>query len=123
MPPSPPRLTPGLRRSAGMAALLTALAIAWLSLIPAEGVPAPQVSDKIRHFVAYAALALPFTVWMGVRRWLAAAVIAAVYGAAMEVAQALAPTGREGSFGDAAANAGGALIGALAARLIWRGQD
>jgi VanZ family protein len=126
MAPSPPRLTLSMRRSAGIAALLTALAITWLSLIPAEDVPAGPVSDKIRHFVAYAALSLPLTLWMGARRWLAAAVIAATFGAGIEVAQALAPTGREGSLGDALANAAGALTGALngalAVHLIWRGR-
>ncbi|MFN3314417.1 MAG: VanZ family protein, partial [Hyphomonas sp.] len=109
-----------MRRADGISAFRHPLLIAWLSLIPADGVPAPEVSDKLRHFAAYAALAAPLAVAMGTKRWLLAALLAAMYGAGMEVAQALAPTGREGSVADAAANLGGALMGAAAARLIWR---
>lgn len=120
MPPPPsPRLSLP-RRAAGAGAVVIALIIAWLSLIPAVGVPAPEVSDKLRHFAAYAALAAPLSVAMDTRRWLLAALLAGLYGAGMEVAQALAPTGREGSFADAAANLGGAIVGAAAARVMVR---
>lgn len=120
MPPPPLSVRDRLRRAAGVTALGLALVIAWLSLIPMEGVPAPEVSDKLRHFAAYAALAAPLAVALGTRRWMMAALLAAIYGGAMEVAQALAPTGREGSVADAAANLGGAVLGAAAARLVWR---
>lgn len=122
MPPPPsPRLS-SQRRTAGIGTFAVALVIAWLSLIPAEGVPAPEVSDKLRHFAAYAALSAPLAVAMGTKRWLLAAIVAAIYGAGLEVAQALAPTGREGSVADAAANLGGAFMGAAAARLVWHRQ-
>lgn len=92
------------------------VAIGYFSLVPPGDAPAPQISDKIRHFAAYAALAAPIAIWFGPQRLLAAALLAALYGAGIEVAQVYAPTGREGSPADAGANALGAAMGTL---MIW----
>lgn len=103
---------PLIRRLAALAAAIVAVAIGYLSLMPAGEVPAPQISDKIRHFAAYAGLAAPLTLALHPRRWLMAALAAAAYGVALEVAQALGDAGREGSPLDALANLLGAFLGA-----------
>jgi VanZ family protein len=106
---------PVVRRAALVIAVCLAVLIGYFSLVPPGDAPAPQISDKIRHFAAYATLAIPVAMWFGPGR-LAAWVLTAVYGGGLEIAQALAGTGREGSWGDGAANALGAGAGVL---LIW----
>ena len=104
---------PALRILAAMAALIIAATICYLSLIPATEAPAPQFSDKIKHFVAYAALAAP----------LGGFAIAATYGMTMEIAQMMGDAGREGSWLDIAANVAGAIIGLAIVTLLrgdWR---
>lgn len=108
---------PLIRRLAALAAAIVAVTIGYLSLMPAGEVPAPQISDKIRHFAAYAGLAAPLTLALHPRRWLMAALAAAAYGVALEVAQALGDAGREGSPLDAVANLLGAFLGAGLIRL------
>lgn len=106
---------PAIRRAAVVIAALLAVVIAYFSLVPPGEAPAPQISDKLRHFAAYAGLAVPVAMWFGPGR-LAAVLVVALYGAGLEMAQAFAGTGREASFGDAAANTLGAAAGAL---LVW----
>lgn len=106
---------PHIRRAAAVIAVLLALVIAYFSLVPPGETPAPQISDKIRHFGAYAMLAIPTAMWLAPRR-MAPAVIAGVWGIAMEIAQGFAGTGREASIGDALANMAGAGAGVF---LVW----
>ncbi|MDP3459409.1 MAG: VanZ family protein [Hyphomonas sp.] len=106
---------PAIRRAALVIALLLAAGIAWLSLIPGGTVPAPHLSDKVRHFGAYATLAIPVAMWFGPGR-LVAVLVLTLYGAGLEVAQGLLSETREASFFDAVANALGASTGAL---LVW----
>lgn len=106
-----------IRRLAAFAAACIAIIIAWLSLILGSDVPAPEVSDKIRHLAAYAALTAPLTLALHPRRWLLAALVGTVYGVAIEFAQAFGDAGREGSALDALANLAGALLGAGLIRL------
>lgn len=106
---------PHIRRAAAVIAVLLALLIAYFSLVPPGETPAPQISDKLRHFGAYAMLAIPTAMWLAPRR-IMPAVIVAVWGIAMEIAQGLAGTGREASLSDALANTLGACAGVL---LIW----
>ena len=106
---------PAIRRAALVIAVLLALLIGYYSLVPPGEAPAPQISDKIRHFAAYATLAIPVAMWFGPGRLMAWAVTA-FYGGALEIAQGLAGTGREASFADALANGLGAGTGVL---LIW----
>lgn len=106
---------PPIRRAAAITAAGLALVIAWYSLVPPGETPAPQLSDKIRHFGAYAMLAVPTGMWLAPRR-IAPALAAAVWGILLEIAQAFAGTGREASFGDAVANVAGACAGVC---LVW----
>lgn len=108
---------PAHRLVAALAALGLAVLVIYLSLVPAGEVPAPQISDKVKHFMAYAALAAPLTVALRPARWLAATLAAAGLGLGLEVAQAMGDAGREGSPGDALANLLGALAGAGLVRL------
>ena len=106
---------PAIRRAALVIFALLAVLIGYFSLVPGGEAPAPQISDKIRHFAAYAALAIPAAMWFSPGRlWVFVCV--AGYGALMEVAQGLAGTGREASLLDGLANAAGAGAGVL---LIW----
>lgn len=110
---------PHIRRAALIVAALMALVIGYFSLVPPGEAPAPQISDKIRHFGAYAMLAVPVAMWFGPGR-IAAALVVATYGAGLEVAQAFAGTGREGSLVDGLANALGAAAGYLLVLFIAR---
>ncbi|MEX1251171.1 MAG: hypothetical protein WEA77_08265 [Hyphomonas sp.] len=106
---------PPIRRAALVIAVLLALGVAYLSLIPGGTVPAPDISDKLRHFGAYAMLAIPAAMWFGPGR-LVTVLVLAVYGAGLEVAQGLLSATREASPLDALANALGASGGYL---LVW----
>lgn len=107
---------PVIRRVAAAAALCVAVVIGYLSLIPSGDVPAPQISDKIRHLAAYAGLAAPLTLALHPKRWLTAVAVATVYGICLEFGQAFGGAGREGSALDALANLAGAFIGAALIR-------
>ena len=114
---------PAIRRAALVIGLCLAAVIGYFSLVAPGEAPAPQVSDKLRHFAAYAALAVPAAMWLGperIRRGLLAAVLVALYGAGLEAAQAFAGTGREGSVADGAANALGAMAGVSIVFIIAR---
>ncbi len=118
MKAAPASYPASIRRAAAVSAALIAVIVGYFSLVPPGEAPAPQISDKIRHFVAYAALAVPVAVWFGPGRLFAAMAATVLYGAGLEGAQALAGTGREGSLADAAANALGAVTGVLS---VWMG--
>lgn len=121
-----PRSFSGLsayRLTAALAAFCLAVLIGYLSLVPASEVPAPQVSDKVKHFLAYAALAAPLAAALRPQRWLAAVLIATGFGLVLELAQAMGGAGREGSPADVLANLMGALAGAGLVRLTARGRS
>ncbi len=95
---------------------LYALLIAAGSLGPA-GAEDVGVSDKLAHFIAYAALAV--LAWQAFpTRWGLACAGAFAWGVAMELLQAVVP-GRFCSGLDLLANAGGVLLG-VALMLLWR---
>lgn len=106
---------PSVRRAALVIALLIAIGIAYLSMMSGPAVPAPDVSDKIRHFGAYAMLAIPAAMWFGPGR-AATVIVLTVYGAGLEIAQAVFTATREASVLDGVANALGAVAGYL---LVW----
>jgi VanZ family protein len=108
------------RRLAGFAAIALMLAIAILSLLLSGDLPPVEGSDKLKHFIAYSTLGLAFAIWAGPGRALRAFILTIGYGALMEIAQALAPTGREASWLDEGANAFGAGLGTLVALVLRR---
>ena len=88
-----------------------------LSLLPPIQLGAPQDSDKIGHFLAYATLsAWAVLIFRSRRAQLLAALALFVLGVGMEVGQAQLTTTRLGDARDALANTLGIVIGlALAA--------
>lgn len=103
-----------------LSALAIAALIVWLSVIPAAETPAPQWSDKLKHFIAYAALTAPLAVALGpgLNRLGAALVLTGLYGAGLEVAQMVGDAGREGSLLDIAANLSGAMAGLVLVAIL-----
>lgn len=100
--------------------VLLAGLIAYISLIPAGGGGSFPHADKVMHFLAYGALAGGLGLgWprLGLRR---VVLYAFLFGAMVEVAQWLAPTGRTASLFDMIANGTGALLAAYVLSLIRR---
>ncbi|RZM08825.1 MAG: hypothetical protein EOP68_10780 [Sphingomonas sp.] len=97
-----------------VAALLYAIAICVLSLIPGHDVPIEQVSDKYRHGMAYGVFALVLGCsFLNLRWWTVplAFVVAVTVGIGMEFVQPY--FGRSRDPYDALANAIGAAIGCV----------
>ena len=88
---------------------LVAVAIAVLTLMPAQSLPSAPGSDKLHHFLAFAALVLP-AVTVRPRNALWMVPLAIGYGGMIELIQP--HVGRHGEWGDVLANALGACIGA-----------
>ena len=109
-----------IRALAVIATIILVIVIAYLSLSAASDVPAPQVSDKVKHFAAYFVLAGTLATAFGPKRGLYALILAIFYGLVMEVAQDMGDAGREGSVADALANTAGAACGVLATKLLRR---
>jgi VanZ family protein len=83
-----------------------------LSLVPAIGLPGPQGSDKIGHFLAYFTLtAWAVLTFRSRRAHLLAALALVGLGVAMEFAQAQLTTVRLGDVRDALANTLGVATG------------
>ena len=112
--------TAPLRRLAGLVAIGVMTLIAIMSLLPVSDLPAVGGSDKLKHFIAYAALGLALSIWTGRGGAIQALLLAAAYGGLMEVAQMLLPTGREGSVLDEGANVLGAGLGTLVTLILRR---
>jgi VanZ family protein len=98
-----------------------AAVIALATLTPVPHMPeAPPGSDKLHHFVAFAALVFPAAAAVP-RRLLWLAPLAVAYGGAIELIQP--HVGREGEWGDFLANAIGVAIGSafglVAHRSLW----
>ncbi len=88
---------------------------AYFSLLPAAKLGAMPGSDKAWHFGSYLILALPIPfLWNGKTRLYTAAVLLALYGAGLEVAQQYVP-GRSFELADMLANSTGVACGAALA--------
>lgn len=115
---------PALRITCLALSVLLAIFIGVFSILPASEGPGLFANlpfpfpDKAQHFVAYAILAGPLTIVLGPRRTLMAVLLVLGYGILMEIAQILAPTGREGSWLDALADLAGACTGACIIRFL-----
>jgi len=84
---------------------------------PASGVPSGfQHSDKIIHFVLFAALA--YTSRLAGIDWIRTALWVLAFAAISEVLQAILPLGRSGSVADALADATGVAVGLVAASRV-----
>nr|WP_314143428.1 VanZ family protein [uncultured Rhodococcus sp.] len=84
---------------------------------PASGVPSGfQHSDKIIHFVLFAALA--YTSRLAGIGWTRTALWVPAFAAISEVLQAILPLGRSGSVADALADAAGVAVGLIAANWV-----
>ncbi len=92
-------------------AIICALVIAVLSLLPGNDLPAANLNDKLNHFIAYAVLMGLVALARRPAKLVAAMALVIFYGLAMEGLQALMPYGRSASWLDALANSGGVLIG------------
>jgi VanZ family protein len=97
-----------------------AVFVGALSLVPGHALPSSQISDKVEHFLTYAALGLigVATARNGHRATCTILGIIA-FGAVIEVLQMFSP-GRYAEIGDALANAAGALIGGAIAIALRR---
>jgi VanZ family protein len=93
-----------------------------LSLVPGGALPPTQVSDKLEHLLAYAALGLAggATARNGHRAVCSILGIIA-FGAMIEILQMFSP-GRYAEVGDVLANAAGALIGGAIVIALRRGR-
>ena len=109
---------PRLERFGVLATLLVLVAILIGTLTPPEDMPSDVPgSDKLHHFLAFAAFVLPLTL-LRPGRWVWLVPLAALLGVAIELVQPY--FGRERAVGDMIANALGAGFGALLARLLHR---
>jgi VanZ family protein len=94
--------------------------IAWASLLPPEEIPSgPAVSDKVVHAFGYAILGA-LAVASGLR-WPAAVLLAVGIGLLLEIAQRISGY-RSFEWADLAADAAGALLGALAVSAVARSR-
>ncbi|MDY6941743.1 MAG: VanZ family protein [Pseudomonadota bacterium] len=88
------------------------MVVAYLSLVDLSSTPAPSWNDKLIHFSVYAVLGGWFACISSGNRLMSIAATIALYGAALELAQAFTPH-RSLELGDMMANALGGLLGVL----------
>ena len=101
-----------MRRVFRLAAILTAGAILYLSLQPANGSVGPLYADKVQHALAYGVLTALMALGWPKTRLLILIIVASVFGIGIEIAQGLGGQGRMLSAYDAVANGVGAMIAA-----------
>jgi VanZ family protein len=113
---SPFALIAGLPRRLRLALYAAAtLILTYMALAPERDVPgADLVWDKAEHASAWTVLTLAGLVLSTTRRW-AIGVFATVFGAVIEVLQAVMPFGRDGNVADWIAD----LVGIAAAYAVW----
>jgi VanZ family protein len=114
--PAPFSLPDRLVKRGRIATAAIALLTVALTLTPGdEQIHAPGGMDKLFHFLAFFALVLPVALTEP-RRWVLLVCLAAGLGGAIELIQP--HVGRQAEWGDALANAAGALAGALLGRWL-----
>ncbi|MBE0453333.1 VanZ family protein [Roseovarius autotrophicus] len=104
-----------------VSSILLALIVAVLTLSSAPAGPAgiPHL-DKLAHFLAFAAIAVPLA-WRHPRHWRAVALGVLAYGGAIELIQPFA--GRSAEWGDLVADGLGAFAGAFAAARLSKRRN
>ncbi len=101
----------------GLGCVLVIAAVV-VCLVPGRELPgAFEMNDKLSHLAGHGALAVYFAGLVPRRRWWKVFVFLLVLGAAIEFAQYHMHVGREGDVRDVLANAVGAALGLLLARL------
>jgi VanZ family protein len=91
------------------------LVLTYMALAPEKEVPGVELFwDKFEHGAAWTVLTLLGLLLSTKRRW-AIGVFAVVFGAVIEVLQAVMPFGRDGNLGDWIAD----IVGVAAAYLLW----
>lgn len=98
-------------RLARIGAVLCALVITVLSLLPGDDLPSQNLNDKLNHFIAYGVLMGLGVLGRGARSLLWTALVVTAFGLLLEGLQGVMPFGRSASWYDAIANTGGVLIG------------
>jgi VanZ family protein len=95
---------------------MAALVLLYMALAPTRDVPGVTlVWDKAEHAGSWAVLTLLGLLLSTKRRW-AIGVFALAFGGVIEVLQAVLPFGRDGEWGDFAADA----VGVAVAYFLWR---
>ncbi len=89
--------------TSGIASVIAVLTLASPGQLP----PAPQISDKVYHALAFAALVAP-TVLMWPKRLVAISALALLYGGVIEMIQPA--FGRQAELGDLLANCAGVAL-------------
>ena len=105
-------------RGQSLAVFLTiglGLGIAWGTLFPLQELPPAPGSDKLHHLLAFGVFVLPISILSPKWTWLIF-LIGVFYGGMIEIIQPYVNRYRE--IGDFWANATGAVLGVLLARLI-----
>ncbi|MDP1739068.1 MAG: hypothetical protein Q8L23_16695 [Caulobacter sp.] len=101
---------------------LACLAIAWLSLAPAQAMPGATLGDKFEHAGAYMVLTL-LGAWAFPQRLTRLAAGLFAFGVGVEILQSMMGLGRQGDPADALANTvgiAGGLLATLAIRELIR---
>ena len=97
---------------------MACLILIYMTLAPGKDVPGEGIVwDKAEHALSWAVLTGAGLLLSTRRRW-AIGVFAFVFGAAIEVLQAVMPLGRDGDWRDLAADS----VGIVAAYAVWFGM-
>lgn len=101
--------------------MLAIAVVVFASLVPAKDLPQVAMSDKLEHFLAYAALSAG-AVQLFARRlsWAVVCVLLVLMGIGLELLQAQMALGRMLDRNDALANTLGVLAGLATASTPWR---
>lgn len=98
-----------------VAGLAIAALVAVVCLMPGGKLPQVGMSDKLKHGIAFSALAFWFGSVIVRRDFVALALSVLTFGGLIEIAQGLMGLGREAEWGDFLADALGAAAGLLLA--------
>ena len=90
-----------------------------ICILPESALPKAPLWDKLEHSLAWATLTI-IGISLSPRRWKAIALFALGLGLAVEVIQAIAPTGRQGDWRDFLADAVGVLIGVRVMQIVQK---
>lgn len=100
--------------------VMIAATIIILSLSPLEALPPAPGSDKLQHFIAYGALAMPLSfIYARHLRWYLISFI--LLGGLIELVQPF--VNRYGEWADFGANMAGVMLGYMVGRIVFKGMQ